>query len=143
MIFKVLGESPIDTMNGDQADVQIKLELRDIRNNTSPYTDYAGEVQGVIGLRITDSFNGPNLTGPATAADLSVPFTVACTPTGGSFGSDCNVSTTLDTLTANTVRENKRAVWQLAQMQVFDGGPDGDADTGPNTLFMTQGTFAP
>jgi hypothetical protein len=143
MIFKVLGESPIDTMNGDQADVQINLELRDIRNNTSPYTDYAGEVQGVIGLRITDSFNGPTLTGPATAADLTIPFTVACTPTGGSFGSDCNVSTTLDTLTANTVRENKRAVWQLSQVQVFDGGPDGDADTGPNTLFMTQGTFAP
>ena len=60
MTFKVVGESPINPSNGDQADVQINFELNDVRNNTSPYTDYAGELQGVIGLRITDRFNGPD-----------------------------------------------------------------------------------
>jgi hypothetical protein len=41
-------------------------------------------------------------------------------------------------------REGKRAVWGLWNISVFDGGPDGDADTtGDNTLFAVQGLFAP
>jgi hypothetical protein len=141
--FKVQGESPINTTNGDQADVQVSFGLSDVRTNTVPYPDYPGEIRGVINLRITDRFNGPTLTAPATANDLSIPFNVTCAPTGGSAGSDCNVTTTLDTLTGNTVRENRRSVWQLGQFRVFDGGPDGDADTANNTLFMTQGAFVP
>ena len=40
--------------------------------------------------------------------------------------------------------ESKRASWQLGQVQVFDGGPDDDADTVPgNTLFAVQGVFVP
>ena len=43
-----------------------------------------------------------------------------------------------------TVTEGKRAVWELGQVQVDDGGADGDADTaGDNTLFMVQGVFVP
>ena len=143
MQFKVQGESPINTANGDQADVQLDFELSDVRNNTSPYTDYTGELRAVIGLRITDRYNGPTLTGAATASDLDIPFNVACTATGGSAGSNCNISTTLDGLTAGTVRENSRSVWELGQFEVFDGGPDGDANTANNTLFMVQGTFIP
>jgi hypothetical protein len=41
------------------------------------------------------------------------------------------------------VTEGKRSVWQLGKVQVFDGGVDGDAQTGPNTLFATQGVFVP
>ena len=143
MEFKVLGENPIDTTNGDQADVQVNFQLSDVRNNVSPYTDYTGELRGAIGLRITDRHNGPTLSASATAADLTIPFTVACAATGGSEGSNCNVSTTADGLTAGTVRENSRSIWQLAQFQVFDGGPDGDAETANNTLFMVQGAFVP
>jgi hypothetical protein len=37
-----------------------------------------------------------------------------------------------------------RAIWEVADVQVFDGGPDGFASTtGDNTLFMRQGVFAP
>ena len=44
----------------------------------------------------------------------------------------------------DVVREGKRAVWGLGQVQVFDGGADGDADTAAdNTLFAVQGLFAP
>jgi hypothetical protein len=49
----------------------------------------------------------------------------------------------MDGLTANTVLESRRSIWQLNQFQVFDGGPDGDAETANNTLFMTQGLYAP
>ena len=32
---------------------------------------------------------------------------------------------------------------RLGRIEVFDGGPDDDADTTPNTLFATQGVFVP
>jgi hypothetical protein len=42
------------------------------------------------------------------------------------------------------VVDGKRAIWQLDQVRVLDGGADGDADTtGDNRLFATQGVFVP
>jgi hypothetical protein len=32
---------------------------------------------------------------------------------------------------------------ELGTIQVFDGGPDGDADTPGDSLFATQGVFVP
>ena len=49
----------------------------------------------------------------------------------------------MDTLIPGAVPEGKRSVWAMDQVQVFDGGPDGDVTTAPNTLFMVQGTFTP
>ena len=38
----------------------------------------------------------------------------------------------------------KRALWEMEQVQVRDGGPDGDAaSTADNELFLTQGVFVP
>jgi hypothetical protein len=141
--LQVQGESPINNTNGDQADVKIDLLVDDVRNQVSPFSDYAGELRGVLGLRIIDRYNGPTLSGAATVQDLDIPFNVTCVATGGSAGGTCNVSTTIDTLSAGTVLESRRANWQLKQFQLFDGGPDGDADTANNTLFMVQGAFIP
>jgi hypothetical protein len=45
---------------------------------------------------------------------------------------------------ANSVREGLRSIWELGQVQVFDGGADGMASTtADNTLFEVQGAFAP
>jgi hypothetical protein len=141
--LKVLGETPIDPLNGDQADVQIKFEFSDARKK-SDLSEYTGELQGVLGLRITDRYNGPTQTAPATVSDLSVPFTVACASTPSpSIGGACNLTTTVDTLSPGTAREAQRAIWQLQQVKVNDGGPDGDVDTADNTLFAVQGAFAP
>ena len=42
------------------------------------------------------------------------------------------------------VIEGNRALWQLDQVKVYDGGADGDADTtGDNTLFAVQGVLIP
>jgi hypothetical protein len=134
----VQGETPINVANGDQADITIDFKLNDVRNKVSPFAPYSGEVRGVLGFRITDKYNGSPLTAPGTSSDLDIPFNVTCS-TG-----TCNVLTSLDTLTANTVRENKRGVWAMSAAKVFDGGSDGDVDTpAGNTLFMDQGTFAP
>jgi hypothetical protein len=34
-------------------------------------------------------------------------------------------------------------VTQIDQVQVTDGGPDGNAGTADNTLFLTEGLFIP
>jgi hypothetical protein len=45
---------------------------------------------------------------------------------------------------ADIALEGKRAIWELDQARIYDGGADGDADTtGDNTLFEVQGVYAP
>jgi hypothetical protein len=36
-----------------------------------------------------------------------------------------------------------RSVWEFGDVQLMDGGADGDADTPGNSLFATQGLFVP
>jgi hypothetical protein len=141
--LKVLGESPIDFTNGDQGDVQVTARFSDVRKKTD-LTDYTGELRIALGLRITDQYNGTSLHGRATAVDAPLGFNMSCAATDGTEGGLCNVATTADAVLGDTVREGQRAVWGLDQINVFDGGADGDADTtGDNTLFLTQGAFAP
>ena len=42
-----------------------------------------------------------------------------------------------------TVVEGKRAMWELGQVQVYDGGSAGVAGSSGATLFETQGVFVP
>jgi hypothetical protein len=41
------------------------------------------------------------------------------------------------------VQEGRRAIWELGQGRVFDGGADGDPATNDNTLFAVGGVFVP
>ena len=41
------------------------------------------------------------------------------------------------------VSESKRTIWQMGDVRVLDGGPDGQASTTGNTLFLKQGVFVP
>jgi acyl-homoserine-lactone acylase len=141
--LKVVGESPINPGNGDQSDIQIGVRLTDVRN-ASDLTDYTGELSAVLQLRITDRDNGLAREDPATLTDAPLKVTVPCSATSGSEGGTCNIATTADAVTSDLVKEGQRAVWELGQIKVFDGGADGDADTNAdNTLFAVQGTFAP
>jgi hypothetical protein len=148
LTLKEQGESPINPGNGDQADVEITASFTDVRNQGT-LTDYTGELGFVVTLRITDRFNGttggPNQLEPATTVDVPLPFSVPCSATGGSEGATCNVTTGADAVTAgNVANEGKRAVWDLREVKVYDGGGDGDADTtGDNTVFAVQGLYAP
>lgn len=65
-------------------------------------------------------------------------------PHGAGVGSTCSASTSADAVVPGITPEFKRAVWQLGQVEIYDGGEDGDGDTtGDNTLFATQGLFVP
>jgi hypothetical protein len=122
-------------------DVSIKMSLTDVRKK-SDLSDYTGQLQINQILRITDRNNGPSLS--ETTQDGPFPVTVPCAATGStSIGSTCSVSTTANAVLPGAVVSGGRAVWELGQVQVYDGGSDGVASTGPNTVFARQGVFVP
>jgi hypothetical protein len=130
----------------DEANVRIIAQVTDVRNK-SDLSDYTGELQLDQGLRITDRDNTPypGGPGPGTVTDTGFPVTIPCAATGDTtVGSTCAIDTTADALVPNTVKEGRRAVWQIGQVKVYDGGTDGAASTtADNTLFMDEGLFVP
>ena len=117
---------------------------RDVRLS-SDLTDYTGEVQTVLNVRLSDLVTTPSGAEPQTTQDFPFSAPVPCAATTDStIGSTCSLTTTADTLVPGAVKENLRTTWQLGQIQVYDGGADGVASTtGDNTLFETQGVFVP
>jgi hypothetical protein len=141
--LKRVGEAPINPANGDQADVEITGSVTDVRRQ-SDLSDYTGELRAVLGLRMTDHLNSASLSAAATALDTPLALDFACAATTGPEGGACNVTTTADALTSGIAHEGKRSIWELGQVQVYDGGADGAAaTTADNTLFAVQGLFAP
>jgi glucose/arabinose dehydrogenase/PKD repeat protein len=127
----------------DEADVSIALVLGDVRS-TGTLADYAGEVQLRAALTLTDRGSGAAANESATVQELVVPVTAPCSPTPDpDAGSRCSVVSTLDAVLPGAVPEGTRAVWETGQIEVLDGGPDGDADTPGNQVFARQGLFAP
>src|SRR5262245_12758365 len=130
----------------DEADVAIQVAMRDIRNK-SDLSDYTGDLRVTANLRITDRDNTPNPggPGPGTGEDAEILPTVPCAATADpSTGSVCNLSTSVEAIVPGAVKEGMRAIWELGQVQVYDGGADGvAATTGDNTLFMDEGVFVP
>ena len=128
----------------DDADVVMRMNVTDVRRK-SDLADYAGELEANLTVRLTDRMHGSGLTDLGTAVDLSFPFKTTCatTPADSNSGSTCDVATTADAVIPGAITEGKRAIWQLKDVEVYDGGADGDVDTDPNTLFMRQGVFIP
>ena len=63
------------------------------------------------------------------------------------MGSTCSVDTTVNALFGSNpgaVRERRRAIWQLDQIAVWDGGEDGYIESrDDNTVLAVQGVFVP
>jgi hypothetical protein len=72
-----------------------------------------------------------------------VPMTCTATPGAADIGADCTANTSADAVTPGSAREGVRSVWELGQILVQDGGPDGDVDTTPNAVFARQGILIP
>jgi len=126
----------------DDADVYLQLGINDVRLAGSE-ADYTGELRQVTTVRITDRANS-NGGQAATVEDLPLAFTVPCHDTADpNKGGHCGIATTMDALIPGVVPEGKRSIWALDQVRLFDGGPDGDADTADNSLFAVQGVFIP
>jgi Tol biopolymer transport system component len=147
----------------NEADVKFETSLKDIRCkitipedpdtagwpcHTGALTDYTGEMQAMFTIQITDRRNGYLQNRPGTAQEIAFPITIPCDATAdGTIGSLCSTTTTFNSVAPGAAVEKTRAIWALRQVQVFDGGPDGRADTntapGTNSLFAVEGIFAP
>jgi hypothetical protein len=128
----------------NEADVKLAVSLADVRK--TDLSDYTGELQLDTVLRITDKNNGSGPSGGVEAGttDADFPVTVPCTGTlSTTVGSTCSLVTQFNAIQPGAVVEEKRSNWQIATVQVFDGGADGLVSTTPNTLFETQGIFTP
>jgi hypothetical protein len=51
--------------------------------------------------------------------------------------------TTVNAIAPGAVVSGARAIWEVQNVQVFDGGSDGVASTAGNTLFADQAVFTP
>jgi glucose/arabinose dehydrogenase len=127
----------------DEADVLLEAEVTDVREATSGLA-YLGELQLLSTVRVTDRGSGAAQRDAATTQDVTLPVTVPCTLTPAlTAGAACSVSTTLDSVLPGVIREGARSIWELRQVEVLDGGPDGDAETPDNDVFARQGLFIP
>jgi hypothetical protein len=138
------------------SDVLITTSVNDVRCkagvtpctgvNTQGGNDYTGQVQVRIPHKITDKDNNAPSGGSTAATAQETPFnvTVPCATTPDpAIGGDCSLVTTANTLQPGAVKTGMRAIWDLNQIQVVDGGSDGTVSTAPNTLFAIQGIFVP
>jgi hypothetical protein len=139
MRFDVLAGNPATP--ADEADVKVGFFLDDIFNKD--LTDYTGELRPTITVRITDR-DGPDSV-MSTEQDFLLPFVAPCTPNPDSLeGSACALTTTIESIYPGVIREGRRTIWRIEDLEVYDGGPDGDADTVPGqTLFARRGVFVP
>ena len=137
---------------GDQADLNLRADIADVLcavnvpgSCTGVLSDYAGQLEATFAVRMTDKFNGHAGTLPGTAEDLfRYPFTIPCAATADTTtGGTCSLNTTADALVPGTVVEGKRAMWEIGQIRVNDGGADGEASSDDNMPFLTQGVFVP
>ena len=142
----------------EDSDVAIEINVTDVRCKTGVSTcgaansqagaDYTGELTPNAAFRLTDANNGGRRVGSSDGAGPflagSAQVQVPCTATASTaIGATCAWTTTLDAVNPGIVLDGKRAVWQIGQVEVLDGGSDGEASTTPNSRFLVQGIYAP
>jgi hypothetical protein len=133
-----------NTAPPDDADVNISFRLTNVMN-AADFSDYSGELRSQATVRITDkSSDTPGGTAfESTVSDFPFEFTTPCVATDSTAGATCSLTTTADAIVPGFAPEQIRTVYGLDQVKVFDGGPDGDADTPDNSLLAVQGLFVP
>ncbi len=158
-IKAMLGSSSTEA---NEADVRFTVRVTDVRchagdarnvctdANTQAGRDYTGGLRVRFGLRLTDRYNLPAPGGdqPGTMSDTPIELNLeACssTPADPAAGSTCSLTTGSRALLG--VTEDRRAIMQLGQVEVLDGGPSGDVSPGaPSSgmsTFLRQGLFVP
>jgi hypothetical protein len=120
----------------DEADLRLWGTVNDVRL-ASDLSDYTGNLEARMSLRITDKDNTPHPGGPGagTTQDITYSFPIACTATSDTtVGGDCTFETTAEAFAPGLVKELRRSIWELGSLRVYDGA---------GGLFMTQGIFVP
>lgn len=140
-------------------DIRMVLSLVDVRCTTAlatatpgvcpggPFSAYTGSVRVRYLWRITDHCNlpGPGACGGTAATLLDVPpfaFNMPCVPGGPAVGATCGITTTANTVLPGAIVGGQRMNIR-SHVEIDDGGMDGNANTGPDTLFVEEGIFVP
>jgi hypothetical protein len=111
--------------------------------NASDGPDYSGQLQANNMIRITDHYNGSGLNETATVVDIPNPVNMNCVNTASTTtGGVCSV-TAMAPCPPACPNPNRRQVVEFGQIEVLDGGPDGQVATNDNTVFARQGIFIP
>ena len=142
-----------------ESDIPITIEINDVRcvptgarcstANASGPADYSGQAWFSFLFRRTDHNNAVapgGGTDPATGEDFLFESAMSCTETAStSIGSRCGANTTMNVIVPGAAQPDaKRAIWELHDVRIYDGGADGDGSTtADNTLFMRPGVFIP
>jgi hypothetical protein len=124
--------------------VHIAFRLTNVMR-VSDLSEYTGELRAQLTVRLTDR-EPPGFHLWSTTMDFPFGFTVTCVPTPSSNldASSCVSFTSANAVVPGAVKDTTRAMWALDKVRVYDGGPDGNAETDiGNSLFLTQGVFVP
>ena len=122
--------------SADEADVRLRATINDVRLR-SDLSDYTGDLEARLTIKITDRDNMPHPGGPgaATVQGFTHSHPISCAATADTtVGSTCELDTTVEALVPGAVTELTRAIWELGTIHVHDGA---------GNLFLTQGVFAP
>ena len=143
-------------VNATTAEVLISPSITDVRclpataasvcnsPNAGDGPDYSGQLQANMTIRISDHNNGPNQDEAATVVDIPFPVNLNCVNTASTTtGGTCGISGPPPGCPPACPTPNQRQVVEFGQIEVFDGGPDGQVATNDNTVFMRQGIFVP
>jgi Tol biopolymer transport system component len=153
------GANPPCSEAGDQIDVRINNTSTGIRCQAvsggcaTAGGLYAGKVMPGMTLRMTDFLNGSGQTSPGTAEDYPLRWGIQCS------GGACSLVTSADMIVPGIAVEGKRSVWEIRDVEVLDGGSDGDLVSAPlpasgacppacegndtESVFLHQGLFVP
>jgi hypothetical protein len=150
------GSITLNVKSTSPEDVLITSRITDVRclpatsatvcatANAADGPDYSGQLQGNATIRISDHYNGPSLTEAATVVDIPFPVGATCAISGATnVGSTCTANTSANAVVPGSVKDTQRAVVEVGQLQISDGGADGVTSTADNTLFEVQGIFIP
>jgi hypothetical protein len=112
--------------------------------NAADGPDYSGQLQGNATIRISDHYNGPGLNEAATVVDIPFPVNASCVATvSTTVGGTCTTNTTANAVVPGSVKDTQRAVVEVGQIQINDGGASGVAGAADASLFEVQGIFIP
>ena len=122
-------------------DVLLDAHLTDVRRPS--LADYDGQLEARIPLRVTDRASGPLANEPATGVDVELRYPLSCVPTPEATGASCSGSTTANAVVPGAAVSGKRAIWEVGQVEVLDGGAGVGASGGNQKVLVRQGLFVP
>ena len=127
----------------DEADVLLDLDLTDVRIATD-LTDYTGELSAqFVAAHAPTRKASPSTRHRARCSTARSPSTPPARPPPAPRAPPAPPRPAPTRCVPGTVKEGRRAIWELGQARVFDGGADGDTATNDNTLFAVGGVFVP